>query len=44
MREKCDKYKNRQGFKREKREFFLNRERKEVTDKDIYQNRQGQSP
>ena len=38
MREKCDKDKRRQGFKREKREFFLNRERKEVTEKDIYQN------
>jgi hypothetical protein len=38
MIEKCDKDKRRQGFKREKREFFLNRERKEVTEKDIYQN------
>jgi hypothetical protein len=38
MREKCDKDKRRQGFKQEKRGFFLNRERKEVTEKDIYQN------
>jgi len=44
MREKCDKDKCRQGFKREKRGFFINRGRKEVTEKDIYQNGRWQSP
>jgi len=44
MRKKRDKYKNQTGYKPGKKAFFINRERKEVTDKDIYQIGQWQSP
>jgi len=36
MREKCDTYKRRQAVSGEKT-FFINRERKEVTDNNLYQ-------
>ena len=42
MREKCDKYKHRQVVSG-KRKILLNRERKEVTDNNLYQNGQWQS-